>query len=72
VLYWYQAASRSVASDHVYRAWLVYNRLVHHRSDGALVRLIMPVGERGDMAPQEALLQFAYVFQPALARTLPR
>ena len=36
----------AVASDHWYRARLLYNRLVHGRTDGALVRIASPAGER--------------------------
>jgi EpsI family protein len=43
IVYWYQLQDRSVASDHGYRARLIWNRLAHRRTDGALVRVAFPL-----------------------------
>ena len=73
VVYWYQVGSSTIASDHFYRALVMYNRIVHQRSDAALVRAIMPAdGEGGMAAARDQISQFVRVFQPALAGTLPR
>jgi len=73
VVYWYQVGSRNIASDHFYRALVMYNRIVQQRSDAALVRVLMPVDNEGGLAvAREQISQFVRVFQPALAGTLPR
>lgn len=72
VVYWYQLQRRSVASDHGYRAVVLYNRLVHGRSDGALVRVGTPVAEGA--TPAAAIANLMPVILPlyeGLLRTLP-
>jgi EpsI family protein len=43
VYYWYQSRSRVVASDYRNKLLLVQDALTLHRSDGALVRVTMPI-----------------------------
>src|SRR4029434_7590141 len=43
LLYLYEVRGVAIASDHGYRARLLYNRLVWGRSDGALIRIASPV-----------------------------
>ena len=43
VYYWYQSRSRTVASDYRNKLLLVQDALTLHRSDGALVRVTMPI-----------------------------
>jgi EpsI family protein len=72
ILYWYQIGQRAVGSDHWYRAAVVYNRLVHGRADGALIRVASPVP---DGMSVDAVLgqqtQFLRVFLPEILRRLP-
>lgn len=71
--YWYQIGPHAVASDHGYRARLLYNRLVRGRSDGALVRIAAPLGSDEDgAAALTRQADFLRVFYPALLRSLPR
>lgn len=73
ILYWYQVGQRAVASDHWYRALVVYNRLVHGRTDGALVRLVSPIPEgisTEAVVDKQAL--FLRAFYPELLQRLPR
>jgi EpsI family protein len=73
VLYWYQIGARSIASDHGYRAFLIYNRLIHRRSEGALVRVGLPVAAAEDPAAAVArAVEFVRGFYPELVRALPR
>ena len=73
VVYWYQVGSRTIASDHWYRALVMYNRIAQQRSDAALIRVLMPADNEGGLAAvREQISQFVRVFQPALAGTLPR
>jgi EpsI family protein len=72
ILYWYQIGRHSVGSDHWYRAQLLFNRLVHGRSDGVLIRIASPVPSARDVAPVVAKqMEFVRVFYPELLRSLP-
>lgn len=73
VVYWYQIGQTSLASDHWYRAQLLYNGLVHGRTDGALVRLASLVAKDEDTATVLARhSEFLREFYPLLLRSLPR
>jgi EpsI family protein len=73
VLYWYEVGGVATASDHGYRARLLYNQLVRGRSDGALIRIASPFQAGED---EQAILarhiDFLRVFYPALLGSLPR
>jgi EpsI family protein len=72
ILYWYQIGRHSVGSDHWYRAQLLFNRLVHGRSDGVLIRIASPVPSARDVAPVVAKqMEFVRLFYPELLRSLP-
>jgi EpsI family protein len=72
ILYWYQVGRESISSDHWYRAFLVYHRLFHRRSDGALVRVASAVPDGADPAPVVTRqTEFVRAFYPALLRSLP-
>lgn len=73
ILYWYQVQTASIASDHWYRALLLYKRLVHRRAEGALVRIASPM--LGEMDPASVLVvqtEFIQAFYPELLAMLPR
>jgi EpsI family protein len=71
-LYWYQVGPVSLASDYGYRALLLYNRLIHRRAEGALVRIVSPVPESGDQASIVVKqTEFIRTFYPELLRSLP-
>ncbi len=72
ILYWYQLAGSTIESDHFYRAQLLWNRIVHRRADGTLVRVAIPVPV--DVSPSALIAdhtEFIRAFVPALARSLP-
>jgi len=56
VLYTYAIHGRLVASELTSKLWLVADSLRLHRSDAALVRIVVPVG-RADDSPQTAEAQ---------------
>jgi EpsI family protein len=69
VLYWYQGRGRVVASEYTSRALLIRDAIVTNRTDGSLVRVIVPAS---DMAAAEALAQeFVRVIFPSLDSYLP-
>ncbi len=73
ILYWYELPGRAIASDHWYRAALLYNRLVRGRADGALIRIATAVPETTGVAEALAVHEdFIRVFHPELLRRLPR
>jgi EpsI family protein len=70
VLYWYQSHGRTVASDYASKAYLVIDALRLHRSDGALVRVITPLGSR-EVTADRAAAEFVRVLRPMLDGYLP-
>lgn len=72
LVYWYQLGARSVASDYSYRASLLQRRLLHHRSDGALVRAATPVADGVEQSVAVATLaEFVRVLHAELVGLLP-
>lgn len=53
ILYWYQDRGRVIASEYWAKAYLMWDALTRHRTDGALVRLSVPVTS----TPEEAFRQ---------------
>jgi EpsI family protein len=71
VLYWYQAHGRTIASEYWSKFYLVADAVRLHRSDAALVRVIMPAGANESEADQ---LGHAFVraLYPVLDEHLPK
>ncbi len=68
VLYWYAIHGRQVANETLGKAWLLHDSLRFHRSDAALVRIVVPVrGADTDAAEREGLA-FARDVIPYLPR----
>ncbi len=72
VYYWFVERGESVANEY-YKKWmLLRDALTHNRTDGALVRLVVPLGSDNDIANAEqragSLLSLAY---PRLLTYLP-
>ena len=70
ILYWYQDRGRVVASEYWAKAYLMWDALTRHRTDGALVRISIPVVTTGEAATQHgvAFLQDSW---PLLQTYLP-
>jgi EpsI family protein len=71
VLYWYQSRDRIIASEFSAKFWLVADSIRYHRSDTALVRVVVPVPESGEASATEAALSFVQAAFPALSQFLP-
>ena len=69
VLYWYQAHGRSVANEYVSKAYLIADAIRLNRTDGALVRVITPIGAS---EPVSAARDRAIGFAQQMATQLPR
>jgi len=70
VLYWYQSHGRVVASEYWGKIFMVLDAIRTNRTDGALVRVIAPVGASEADAERHAL-DFVQVLYPLLGRYLP-
>jgi len=72
VLFWFQGRNRAIASEHRDRLYIVLDRILKNRTDGALIRLstlILP-GESTDQALQR-ILPFANQVVPQLPHYIP-
>ncbi len=69
VLYWYQSQGRVVASDYWSKAYLVLDSIRRHRTDAALVRVIVPY-EATDRSPEGSAEAAAVDFVKAIFPTL--
>lgn len=71
VLYWYQSQNRVIADEFAAKFYLVTDAIRSHRSDTALVRVVVPVtGDRDDEATAKGI-SFVQVVYPALRDYLP-
>jgi len=70
VLYWYQGRGRVIASEYVNKGWLMLDAARFGRTDGGLVRLIMPVKTDPDGA-FTTLTAFGRSLMPRLWSYLP-
>ncbi len=73
-LYWYQAHGRVVASEYSAKFYLVADAMRMNRTDGALVRILTPIGndDQGIATAQTRAEQFAHLIFPALDQYIPR
>lgn len=73
VLYWYQAHGRVTASEYVAKIRLVEDAMRMNRTDGALVRIVVPFATPADLPnAQNTALAFIADIQPILGRYIPR
>lgn len=72
VLYWYLAHGRSVASDYKAKAYMMLDAIRWNRTDGALVRIVTPVGQNETLdTAQQRAIHFANQVTPLLPRFIP-
>jgi exosortase D (VPLPA-CTERM-specific) len=69
VYYWFDGRGRRLTSDYLAKAWTVWDAATSGRSDGALVRLVTPLGPGESEADAAARLDG---FLAALLEPLPR
>jgi EpsI family protein len=70
-LYWYQSHGRIIAGEFAAKLWLIADSVRYHRSDTALVRIVVPVaGDNADVASRTAV-EFAKAIFPAVNTQLP-
>jgi EpsI family protein len=71
VLYWYQSHGRVVASEYWSKVYLVLDSIRLHRSDTALVRIVIPVEGSNEQAAEDTAKDFARTSFSRLATILP-
>lgn len=70
MIYWYQGRGRAVASEYVDKAYTVFDSIRRRRSDGSMVRVLVPV--RGsEKEALERATQFASQVEPQLSAYVP-
>jgi len=69
VIYWYQAHGRSVANEYMAKIYMVTDAMRLNRTDGALLRVITPIGFKESTSEARAR---AEAFTAQLAPLLPR
>jgi EpsI family protein len=71
VLYWYQSHGRVVANEFAAKFYLVADSLRYHRSDTALVRVVVPVVHDDLAGALDEATSFVQAVFPAVYRYLP-
>ena len=71
VLYWYQTPHRVIADEYDAKFWLVADSVRYHRSDTALVRIVVPVQRDQDEKAVGLGVKFVQAVYPVLRTYLP-
>jgi exosortase D (VPLPA-CTERM-specific) len=72
VYYWFQQRGRIIDNEFSVKWYLFWDAMVHHRTDGAMVRLLTPVDRVGGEADAEArLADLTARMAPVLGRFVP-
>jgi EpsI family protein len=72
VYYWFELRGRRLTNDYVAKAYTVWDSAVLGRTDGAIVRLITPIGTRdGEAAGEARLARFMAESLPLIPRFVP-
>jgi exosortase D (VPLPA-CTERM-specific) len=72
VYYWFQQRGRVMTNEYLVKWYLFWDSLTRNRTDGALVRLVVPLPPGGtDLAADRQLTEFAAAATPTLAPFIP-
>ena len=71
VFYWYQAHGRVTPSEYWAKIFLVTDAIQRNRTDGALVRVVVPISGDGEVAAQAQALGFIRLILPSLDAYIP-
>jgi EpsI family protein len=71
VLYWYQSHNRIIAGEFTAKFWLIADSIKYHRSDCALVKIVVPVRNGDSTAATREAVDFVRSVFPALSKQLP-
>jgi EpsI family protein len=71
LIYWYQGRGRAVASEYWGKVYTVIDSVRLRRSDGAMVRVMVPVGKSDAAAALQAGAELAAIASPLLPEFIP-
>ena len=71
VYYWYQGRGRIVANDYANKLWLMLDAARLHRTNGSLVRIVVPELMQAPQAADRAAADFSRGIAPRLTAYLP-
>jgi EpsI family protein len=71
VFYWYQGRGRVVASEYWGKFWMIHDAITRNRTDGALVRLIVPIVDNNTAEAKATLVKFTQMIFPHLSEFIP-
>lgn len=72
VLYWYQSQGRVIADEFAAKFYLIADSIRKHRSDTALVRVVVGVPPGADQQAEAVALDFVKAAYPAVKAYLPQ
>ena len=70
MVYWYQGRGRNVASEYWCKVYTVFDSVRLRRSDGAMVRVTVPIGD-SEQAAEQAAIEFASAAEAVLPQFVP-
>ncbi len=70
--YWYQQRERTTANEFAMKYYLLIDGFLKKRKDGALVRVLTPIGDGGVAASDIKLRKFVQSLSPKLMASIPR
>jgi len=71
VLYWYQSQGRVIADEFAAKFYLISDSIRHHRSDTALVRVVVPISRDQTDRAEKVGADFVQAFYPVIKAYLP-
>ncbi len=73
VYYWFMQRGRYLTNEYLLKLYLVWDALTMNRSDGALVRVMMPISDLPDFDdPDRRLIDFIKAAEPKLYYYIPQ
>jgi EpsI family protein len=72
VLYWYQSHGRVIADEFAAKFFLVADSIRQHRSDTALVRVVVPIRPGQNAVAEKTGTDFVETIYPVILNYLPR
>jgi EpsI family protein len=72
VLYWYQSQGRVIADEFAAKFYLVSDSIRKHRSDTALVRVVVPIVPGHEAQAHQTAVDFVQSTYPVVRNYLPR
>jgi EpsI family protein len=72
VYYWYQSQGRVIADEFAAKYYLVSDSIRHHRSDTALVRVVVPISQNRTKEAEKTGYDFIQAAYPVVKAFLPQ